>query len=93
MVYLGVGNPTGLLLLRCALLAMVVWGTLQAVATVFNTADASMGLPHNDWGKDPCSIGEYRWPDYLPLMSTRFSPGPEFPATGWCLKKLDLSTL
>ena len=31
MVYLGVGNPTGLLLLRCALLAMVVWGTLQAV--------------------------------------------------------------
>jgi hypothetical protein len=38
------GNPTGLLLLRCALLAMVVWGTLQAVATVFNIADASMGL-------------------------------------------------
>ena len=23
---------------------MVVWGALQAVATVFNTADASMGL-------------------------------------------------
>ncbi len=44
MVYLGAGNPTGLLLLRCALLAMVVWGTLQAVATVFNIADASMGL-------------------------------------------------
>ena len=45
MVYLGVGNPTGLLLLRRALLAMVVWGTLQAVATVFNTADASMAFP------------------------------------------------
>lgn len=44
MVCLGVGNPTGLLLLRCAPLAMVVWGTLQVVATVFNTADASMGL-------------------------------------------------
>jgi AGCS family alanine or glycine:cation symporter len=44
MVYLGVGNPTGLLVLRCALLAMVIWGSLQAVATVFNTADASMGL-------------------------------------------------
>jgi AGCS family alanine or glycine:cation symporter len=44
MVYLGVGNRTGLVVLRLALLAMVVWGALQAVATVFNTADASMGL-------------------------------------------------
>jgi AGCS family alanine or glycine:cation symporter len=44
MVYLGVGNATGLLVLRIAVLAMVVWGALQAVATVFNTADASMGL-------------------------------------------------
>jgi AGCS family alanine or glycine:cation symporter len=44
MVYLGVGNRGGLLVLRCLALAMVVWGALQAVATVFNTADASMGL-------------------------------------------------
>ena len=44
MVYLGVGNMTGLLVLRCVVLAMVVWGALQAVATVFNAADASMGL-------------------------------------------------
>ena len=28
----------------CVVLLMVVWGALQAVATVFNTADASMGL-------------------------------------------------
>ena len=44
MVYLGVGNKTGLLVLRCVVIAMVIWGALQAVATVFNTADASMGL-------------------------------------------------
>ena len=44
MVYLGVGHndrPDGA---AVAVLAMVVWGALQAVATVFNTADASMGL-------------------------------------------------
>ena len=44
MVYLGVGNTTGLFVLRLVVLLMVVWGSLQAVATVFNTADASMGL-------------------------------------------------
>ena len=44
MTYLGVGNRGGLLTLRCVVLVMVVWGALQAVATVFNTADASMGL-------------------------------------------------
>ncbi len=44
MSYLGVGNATGLLILRVIVLAMVIWGSLQAVATVFNTADASMGL-------------------------------------------------
>jgi AGCS family alanine or glycine:cation symporter len=44
MTFLGVGNATGLMLLRCVVLLMVVWGALQAVATVFNTADASMGL-------------------------------------------------
>ncbi len=44
MVFLGVGNRTGLTTLRIAVLAMVVWGSLQTVATVFNFADASMGL-------------------------------------------------
>ena len=44
MVFLGVGNATGLIVLRGVVLLMVVWGALQAVATVFNTADASMGL-------------------------------------------------
>lgn len=44
MVYLGVGDPKYLMVLRVAVLAMVVWGSVQAVATVFNAADASMGL-------------------------------------------------
>jgi AGCS family alanine or glycine:cation symporter len=44
MVFLGVGGATGMLVLRCLVLLMVVWGALQAVTTVFNTADASMGL-------------------------------------------------
>ena len=44
MVFIGVGNRTGLFVLRCIVLLMVVWGALQAVATVFNLADASMGL-------------------------------------------------
>ncbi|WP_411838655.1 alanine/glycine:cation symporter family protein [Paracoccus sp. ME4] len=43
VVYLGAGKP-GILVLRVAALAMVVWGSLQAVTTVFNFADASMGL-------------------------------------------------
>ena len=33
-----------LVFLRIATLAMVVWGSIQTVATVFDTADASMGL-------------------------------------------------
>lgn len=44
VVYLGGGNTLGIGLLRCAALAMVVWGGYEAVVTVFNTADASMGL-------------------------------------------------
>jgi AGCS family alanine or glycine:cation symporter len=44
MTYLHVGTPTGLMALRVIVCAMVVWGALQAVATVFDTADASMGL-------------------------------------------------
>ena len=42
--FLGIGNKTGLMVLRCLVLVMVVWGALQAVATVFDLADASMGL-------------------------------------------------
>lgn len=44
VVYLGAGNTLGLTLLRVAALAMVVWGGYEAVTTVFNAADASMGL-------------------------------------------------
>ena len=43
VVYLG-GGKTGILVLRIAVMGMVIWGALQAVATVFNFADASMGL-------------------------------------------------
>lgn len=44
VVYLGAGNNLGIGLLRIAALGMVVWGGYEAVTTVFNTADASMGL-------------------------------------------------
>jgi AGCS family alanine or glycine:cation symporter len=44
IVYLGHGHLTGIIVLRLLALAMVVWGAMQSVATVFNTADASMGL-------------------------------------------------
>ncbi|WP_299909664.1 alanine/glycine:cation symporter family protein [uncultured Paracoccus sp.] len=43
VVYLGAGT-TGIMVLRIAALAMVIWGAIQTVATVFNFADASMGL-------------------------------------------------
>ncbi len=43
IVYLGAGKP-GIMVLRLAALGMVIWGSLQAVTTVFNFADASMGL-------------------------------------------------
>ena len=33
-----------IMVLRAAVLAMVIWGTPQTVQTVFDTADASMGL-------------------------------------------------
>lgn len=42
--FLGIGNRLGQTVLRTAVLAMVIWGALQAVATVFDLADASMGL-------------------------------------------------
>jgi len=44
LIFLGADNKLGLTLLRLAALAMVVWGAYEAVATVFNAADASMGL-------------------------------------------------
>ncbi len=44
MTFLGVGNRAGFTVLRVAALGMVIWGSMQAVSTVFNAADASMGL-------------------------------------------------
>ena len=44
LIYLGAGSTIGITLLRLAALGMVVWGSYQAVLTVFNAADASMGL-------------------------------------------------
>ena len=44
LIYLKGGNTLGLTLLRLAALAMVIWGGYEAVVTVFNAADASMGL-------------------------------------------------
>lgn len=44
MTFLKIGNRPGLTALRIGVLAMVVWGAYESVATVFNAADASMGL-------------------------------------------------
>ncbi|WP_020559317.1 alanine/glycine:cation symporter family protein [Thiofilum flexile] len=44
MVYLGLGDKPKLMVLRGILLAMVVWGSIQTIQTVFDLADASMGL-------------------------------------------------
>lgn len=44
MTFLHAGNKTGLTILRIVALGMVFWGSLQSVTTVFNAADASMGL-------------------------------------------------
>ncbi len=44
MVFLRLASRPGLAVLRLAVLAMVVWGAYESVATVFNAADASMGL-------------------------------------------------
>ncbi len=44
LIYLRGGNTLGLTLLRLAALGMVIWGGgYEAVVTVFNAADASMG--------------------------------------------------
>jgi AGCS family alanine or glycine:cation symporter len=44
LTFLGVGNRTGLTIMRIAVLLMVVWGAYESVATVFDAADASMGM-------------------------------------------------
>jgi AGCS family alanine or glycine:cation symporter len=44
MTFLGVGTGMPITILRAAVLAMVLWGSLQTVGTVFDAADASMGL-------------------------------------------------
>jgi AGCS family alanine or glycine:cation symporter len=44
MTYLGANGTLGLGILRIAALAMVIWGAYESVATVFDAADAVMGL-------------------------------------------------
>ena len=44
MIFLGFGGKSGFMVLRIVALLMVVWGAYESVATVFNAADASMGL-------------------------------------------------
>ena len=44
MTFLGLGTKGPITVLRCALLAMVVWGAYESIQTVFDAADASMGL-------------------------------------------------
>jgi len=44
LIYMKVGGRTGVTILRIAVLFMVVWGAYETVTTVFNAADAAMGL-------------------------------------------------
>nr|CAD6603705.1 alanine:cation symporter family protein [Rhizobium sp. Khangiran2] len=44
MTFLGAGTGLAITTLRSAVLVMVVWGAYETVTTVFNAADASMGL-------------------------------------------------
>ncbi|WP_420390202.1 alanine/glycine:cation symporter family protein [Marinobacter sp.] len=44
LIHLGGDNTAAITMLRSAVLGMVVWGSYEAVVTVFNAADASMGL-------------------------------------------------
>jgi len=44
LIHLGGDNNIAITLLRTAVLGMVIWGGYEAVVTVFNAADASMGL-------------------------------------------------
>ncbi len=44
LVFVGLGSHIGRMVLRTVVCAMVIWGSVQTVATVFDAADASMGL-------------------------------------------------
>jgi len=44
MAYLKLDNRVNLVILRGLALLMVLWGAYESVATVFNAADAAMGL-------------------------------------------------
>ncbi|MDK8462104.1 sodium:alanine symporter family protein [Marinobacter sp. SS13-12] len=44
LIHLGGDNNIAITMLRMAVLGMVIWGGYEAVVTVFNAADASMGL-------------------------------------------------
>ena len=44
LVYLGIDGKAGKTILRLGVLGMVIWGAYESVSTVFNAADASMGL-------------------------------------------------
>ena len=44
LAYLGGANRLGLTALRLAMLAMLIWGSVQSITTVFDLADASLGL-------------------------------------------------
>lgn len=44
LIHLGGDSTIAITVLRSAVLGMVVWGSYEAVVTVFNAADASMGL-------------------------------------------------
>ncbi|NRA24252.1 MAG: alanine:cation symporter family protein, partial [Oleispira sp.] len=44
MVHFGLDSKVGMTCLRLFVMGMVVWGSVQSVSTVFNAADAAMGL-------------------------------------------------
>ncbi|RXJ97702.1 sodium:alanine symporter family protein [Arcobacter sp. CECT 8986] len=44
LTYLGAGKKLWIFLLRIAAILMVIWGSYEKVQTVFNAADAAMGL-------------------------------------------------
>lgn len=44
LVFIGFGSRIGFVVLRLLALGMVIWGALQSIVTVFNAADAAMGL-------------------------------------------------
>lgn len=44
MTFLGAGGRAGIMLLRLGVVLMVIWGAYESVTTVFNAADASMGI-------------------------------------------------